>query len=203
MVSSRPVISESFGLFINPSVIVPKAPIKVETIVSFMFHSLFFFNFFNSLARFCYLFFNFTLWSAGTVKSTILQNLFFLYYYYYYYCYLLWGFSHQRQLVVFHGSLGESKSPQVSRTLFSILAVLNNVFVSTNPPTSKSSSPFSNSFVTVPKAPITIGIIVTFMFYSFVNSLARSWYLSFSLHYISFILWSAGTAKSLFFCWLL
>ena len=39
--------------------------------------------------------------------------------------------------------------------------------VSTRPPTSKSSSPFSNPLVTVPKAPITIGIIVTFMFHSF------------------------------------
>ena len=72
--------------------------------------------------------------------------------------------------MVFHWSLSDSKSPQVSRTLLSILAVLNNAvvwMVSTRPPTSKSSSPFSNPFVTVPKAPITIGIIVTCMFYSF------------------------------------
>ena len=39
--------------------------------------------------------------------------------------------------------------------------------VSTRPPTSKSSSPFGNPLVTVPKAPITIGIIVTGMFHSF------------------------------------
>ena len=39
--------------------------------------------------------------------------------------------------------------------------------VSTRPPTSKSSSPFSNPLVTVPNAPITIGIIVTSMFHSF------------------------------------
>ena len=39
--------------------------------------------------------------------------------------------------------------------------------LSTRPPTSKSSSPFSNPLVTVPNAPITIGIIVTFMFHSF------------------------------------
>ena len=39
--------------------------------------------------------------------------------------------------------------------------------VSARPPTSKSSSPFSNPLFTVPKAPITIGIIVTFMFHSF------------------------------------
>ena len=68
--------------------------------------------------------------------------------------------------------------------------------VSTHPPTSKSSSPFSNPWVTAPKAPITIGVIVTCMFHSFFNSLARSRYLSFFSHSFSFILWSAGTAKS-------
>ena len=40
-------------------------------------------------------------------------------------------------------------------------------FSSTRPPTSKSSSPFRNPLVTVPNAPITIGIIVTCMFHSF------------------------------------
>ena len=39
--------------------------------------------------------------------------------------------------------------------------------VSTRSPTSKSSRPFYNPLVTVPNAPITIGIIVTFMFHSF------------------------------------
>ena len=99
----------------------------------------------------------------------------------------------------FHWSLSDSKSPQVSRTLLSILAVLNDHvvwMVSTCPPTSKSSSPFSNPFVTVPNQPITIGIIVTSMFHSFFNSLARSKYLSFFSHSFSFILWSAGAAKS-------
>ena len=68
--------------------------------------------------------------------------------------------------------------------------------VSTRPPTSKSSSPFSNPLVTVLNAPITIGIIVTYMFHSLFNSLARSRYLSHSSHSFSFILWSAGTSKS-------
>ena len=68
--------------------------------------------------------------------------------------------------------------------------------VSTRPPISKSSRPFNNSLVTVPKAPITIGTIVTFMFHSFFNSLARSRYVSFFSHSFSFILWSAGKAKS-------
>ena len=101
--------------------------------------------------------------------------------------------------MVFHSSLTDSKSPQVSRTLLSIQAVLNNAvvcMVSTRPPTSKSSSPFSIPLVTVPNAPITIDIIVTCMFHSFFNSLARSRYLSFFSHSFSFILWSAGTAKS-------
>ena len=39
---------------------------------------------------------------------------------------------------------------------------------------SKSSSSCINSLVTVPRAPITIGINVTFIFYSLFNSLARS-----------------------------
>ena len=101
--------------------------------------------------------------------------------------------------MVFHWSLSDSKSPQVSRTLFSILAVLNNavvLMVSTRLPTSKSSSPFTNPLVTVPNAPITIGIIVTCMFHSFFNSLARSRYLSLFSHSFSFILRSVGTAKS-------
>ena len=69
--------------------------------------------------------------------------------------------------MVFHLRLSDSKSPQVSRTLLSILTVFNNAvvwMVSTRPPTSKSSRPFNNPLVTVPKAPITIGIIVTFIF---------------------------------------
>ena len=102
--------------------------------------------------------------------------------------------------MVFHWSLRDSKSPQVSRTLLSILAVLNSAvvwMVSTRLPTSKSSSSFSNPFVTVPSAPITIDIIVPCMFHSFLNSLARSRYLSLFSHSFSFILWSAGTAKSI------
>ena len=111
--------------------------------------------------------------------------------------------------MVFYWSLSDSKSPQVTRTLFSILAVLDNIvvwMVSTRPPTSKSSSPFNNPLVTVPNAPITIGIIVTCMFHSFFNSLARLKYLP-SFHILSVLF--AGTAKSttlqvLFLCcWLL
>ena len=71
--------------------------------------------------------------------------------------------------MVFHWGLSDNKTPQVSRTLLSILAVLNNVvvwMVSTRPPTSKSSSPFNSPLVTVSNALIKIGIIVTLIFHS-------------------------------------
>ena len=100
--------------------------------------------------------------------------------------------------MVFHWSLSESKSPHISRTLFSILVILNNaliLIVFTRLRTTKSSRTFKNLLVIVPKAPITIGTIVTFMFYSFLNSLTRSMYLSFFSYSFSFILWSAGTEK--------
>ena len=101
--------------------------------------------------------------------------------------------------MVFHKRLSDSKSPQVSRTLPSILTVFNYAvvwMVSTQPPTSKRSRPFNNPLVTVPKAPITIGIIVTFMFHIIFDSLASSRYLFLFSHSFSFILWSAGTVKS-------
>ena len=72
--------------------------------------------------------------------------------------------------MVFHWSLSDSKSPQVSRTRLRILAVSNSALVwifSTCPPTSKSSRPFNNLLVILLKAPITIGTIVTFRFHSF------------------------------------
>ena len=87
--------------------------------------------------------------------------------------------------VTVHWSLSDSKSPQVSRTLLGILAILNNAvvwtvstrsvistpsspctnplvtvprwMVSTRPLTSKSFSPFNNPLVTIPNPPITIG----------------------------------------------
>ena len=80
--------------------------------------------------------------------------------------------------------LSYSKSPQVSRTLLSILVVLNNAvvwMVSTRPPTSKSSSLFNSPSFTVPSGPITIGLIVTFTLFAII---------------FRFFLLSAGTAKS-------
>ena len=101
--------------------------------------------------------------------------------------------------MVFHWSLSDSKSPQVSRTLLSILAVLNNAVVwtvSTRTLISKSSSPFINPLVIVPKAPITIGIIVTFMFLSFFQFPGKVELLIVQYTFFQFILWSAGTANS-------
>ena len=66
--------------------------------------------------------------------------------------------------------MSDSKSPQISRTLFNILVDLNNAVVwtvSTCPVISKSSSPCTNPLETIPRAPITIDIIITFMFHSF------------------------------------
>ena len=103
--------------------------------------------------------------------------------------------------MVFHWSLSDSKSPQVSSSLLSILAVLNNAdiwIVFTRPPTFRSSRLFNNPLVAVPSSPITIGTIVTFMFHSFFNSLARSRYLSFFSHSFSFILWPLLFASKLY-----
>ena len=75
--------------------------------------------------------------------------------------------------MVFHWRLSDSKSPQFFRTLLSILADLNNAvfwMVATRPLISKSSCPFTNPSLTVSRAPITIGIIVTFIFHNFFQS---------------------------------
>ena len=72
--------------------------------------------------------------------------------------------------MVFHWSWSDNKSTQVTTTLLSILADLNNsvvLMVSTHPVISKSYSPCTNPLVTVPSAPITIGMIITFIFHIF------------------------------------
>ena len=168
---------------------VSNAPITNSITVTSMFHR-FFFSFLGSskyLPLFSFSSIS-TLWFSGIQSPLLVSFSFFktitrygnlsmigwyvwiwkLQRYYYYYYSL--EFSHQRKLMVFHWRRSDSKSPQVSRTLLSILAVFNNAvvwMVSTRSPTSKSSRPFNNPLVTVPKAPTTIGIIVTFMFHSF------------------------------------
>ena len=88
---------------------------------------------------------------------------------------------------------------QVSSSLqvfWSILAMLEEFWmVFTRPLISKSSNPRINSLVTVPRAPIKIGITITFMFHSFFNSQTRSLYLSFFSFSFDFTLWSARNGK--------
>ena len=82
----------------------------------------------------------------------------------------------------FHWSLSESKSLQVSRTLLSILADLNNAvgwMVSTCQLISNFSSLLSNPLWIVLTSPITIGITVTFISLVILCSLARSKYIFF------------------------
>ena len=174
-IATRHPTSKSSSPFNSPLVTVPNAPTTIGIIVTFKLSFLLLIIIKSGLL-------------AEIGGSVCLSN-------YCNYYYLHWTFSHQRQLMVFHKSLSDNKSPQVSRTLYSILAVV--VWMAcTHPPNSKSSSSFINPLVTVPKAPIIIGIIITFMFHSFFNSLGRSRYLSLFSHSFSFILWSAGTAKS-------
>ena len=86
----------------------------------------------------------------------------------------LFCFCHFTHFGVFHSrvsrSLSDNKSPQVSKTLLSILVDLSNaVFwkVSTLPLISKSSSHCTNPLVSVPRVPIITSIDITFMLHSF------------------------------------
>ena len=192
MASTRPPTFKSSYPFSNPLVTVPNAPITIGIIVTWIFHS-----FFNSLARSRYLSFfshsfSFILWSAGTAKSTLLLFLLLL-------LYSFENFSLQCYLMVSQWSLRDRKSPQVSRTLLSILAYLNNALVclvSTRPLIYKSSRPYINPLATVPSVPVTTGVNVTFMIRRFLFSLAKSRNLSFFSLSFSFSLWSAETSMS-------
>ena len=78
--------------------------------------------------------------------------------------------------MVFRWSLSDSKPSQVSGTLLSILADLNNAVVwtvSTRPVIYKSFNLCTNPLVTIPRALITIDIIVTFIFRNFFCSLDK------------------------------
>ena len=108
--------------------------------------------------------------------------------------------SHQYWLMVFHWSMSDSKSPQVSRTLLSIMAHLRYAviwIVSTRLPSSKSSRPFNNPLVIVSKAPITIGTLVPFMFNSFFLQ-GRGTYTSF--HILSVLFCGQPGQRTLQFC---
>ena len=93
----------------------------------------------------------------------------------------------------------EEMKEAVFRTLLSILTDLNNAVVwtvSLCPLISKSSSSFSKLLEIVPRASITIGITVIFMFHSFFSALARFRYLSLFSFYFIFTLLSACITKS-------
>ena len=93
--------------------------------------------------------------------------------------------------MVSHWNLSDRKSPQVSRTLLSILADVNNVvvsIVSTRPLIFMSCSPYTNPLVIVPSAPITIGITVTFMFHSFIFNSKQSQGHYFTFRFLTILL---------------
>ena len=128
---------------------------------------------------------------------------------YYHYCYftLFWLF-HTSVSRWLSTGLSDSKSPQLFRTLLSILADLNNGVVwmiFTRPLISKSPSPCTYSLVIVPKATFTISITVTFMSWSIfsVFSQGLGTYLSFcfpcgQLEYQSPLF----SRLFFFYCWL-
>ena len=103
-------------------------------------------------------------------------------------------------MIISHWSLNDRKSPQVSRTLLSILVNLNNalvLMVSTCPLISKCLTPCTNPFVTIPNALLTICITVIYVLLLF-GSLSRSTYLTLCSLSFSFTFWSAGMMKSTF-----
>ena len=99
---------------------------------------------------------------------------------------LVVSFSHQLHLVIFHWSLSDSNSHQVSRTLLSILAYLRNAVVwmfSILPLASNSSTLYSKPFGTVTKAPFVSPSPQVLQLFK--NFLIRSKYLYiFSLSFI-------------------
>ena len=91
-------------------------------------------------------------------------------------------------------------------TFLSILANLNNTvvwMVSTLPLIFKSSGPFINLLVTVLRAPITFGIIVTLMFHSFFNSIVRSTNIFTSFHLLLILQQNPQFRKFSFYFYLL
>ena len=178
MVSSRPLISKSSSPCTNPLVTVTSAPFTI-IIVSFMFHSFFVFFFcfvFSVLSQelgvYFYFLFSSILLSSQLERQIPLFSKFFFFFLFFFFFFwltitrsgslevfifnLLFSsfetFSHQHQLMVFHWSLRDNKTPKVSKTLLSILADLNNAvvwMVTTRALISNSSRPFTNPLVTV------------------------------------------------------
>ena len=89
--------------------------------------------------------------------------------------------------MVFHWSLSDSKSPQISRTILSILIDLYSGVVRmffTRLLIAKSSSFFTRPLGIVPSAPITIGITGAYIFHCFFLIL---WQGLFSLFFFLFL----------------
>ena len=115
--------------------------------------------------------------------------------------------------MVFHRNLSDNKFPQVSRTFLSILTDLNSVLVwmvSTRGLISNYPKPFTNPLVTVPSAPTTIDITVTFMCHSFsVPTQSCLLLYSFCVNLLhSLIMWGIVSSQSphnqhLLFCYVL
>ena len=74
--------------------------------------------------------------------------------------------------MIFHRSMSDSKSPQVSRTLLRILADLKNAVV-WMVSISKSSSTLTKPLTTVPSLPITVGVTVIFSYHGFLKFSGR------------------------------
>ena len=88
--------------------------------------------------------------------------------------------------MVFHLSLGDSKSPQVSRTLLGILADAVVWMVSSRLLISMPPNPCMNPLVTASSEPIAISIAVTFMFYSFFHFSSKVQVLTFLFAFFQF-----------------
>ena len=104
--------------------------------------------------------------------------------------------------MIFYWSLSDSYSPQVSRNFLSILVNLNNaivLMVFTYLLIFKPSCLLIKFLGVIPSTPITIGIIVTFLFYSFlVLKLGLRTYLSF--YFLLFLLCDLLFGWFYFFC---
>ena len=111
--------------------------------------------------------------NKGEIKYQ--ETILFIIYYHYYIAPS--KFLHLHWWIVFHPSVSKSKSPQVLKTLLTILADLSNAvvwIVSACPLISDSFSFLTMTLGAVPGIPIIIGITITFMFHSFFSSLAIS-----------------------------
>ena len=216
MVSARSPTFSSSSPLIKLLEIVPCASVRIVITVKFMFNG-FLSSLARSKYLSCFsLSLIFTLWSAGVAKSTVWQVLFFfcwlslglvvwlglgdlfvsqnpreLLLLLLLLLLLFASFSHERSLMIFYRRLSDSKSSQVPRTPTSIMVDLNNAVVwmgLSRFSISNSTSPLTKRLETVPSAPITIGIPVTFLFHNFFSSLAKSKYLCLSFLWFSLLM---------------